>query len=202
MATSSPQPRCCWAEPGEAGRRVTRTTSSSRGGRRGMLFLLGCVGAYPCASARTPLSTTLSGQVHQVSLRKTLREGKIVQAVAKAAERRVSRLSGDPPSCPHTTGHLLCLCGRVFNFWAGKGCVGAAGAGRECRQPGQAAARGMGTYGYGRCCWARPSPWLEEHQPPLALLKRPLLFTGLFFEARKAENSALLPPPPPAPAEG
>lgn len=138
MATSSSQPRCCWAEPGEAGRQVTRTTSSSRGRRRGMLFLLGCVGAYPCASARTPLSTTLSGQVHQVSLRKTLREGKIVQAVAKAAERRVSKLSGDLPSCPHTTGHLLCLCGRVFNFWAGKGCVGAAGAGRECRQPGQA----------------------------------------------------------------
>lgn len=114
MARSSPEPRCSRAEPGGTGGPITGITSSSRGGKRGMLFCLGCMGAYQCASARTSLSRMLSGQVHQVSQRKTLREGEIVQAVAKAAEWRVSRLSGDLPSCPHTTGHLLCLCGRVF----------------------------------------------------------------------------------------
>lgn len=96
-------------------------TSSSRGGRCGMLFRLGRMGVYHCASAQTPLSRMLSGRVHQVSRRQRQREGEIVQAVAKAAEWRVSRLSGDLPSCPLATGHLLCLRGCVFNFWAGRG---------------------------------------------------------------------------------
>lgn len=127
MARCSSEPRCSWAEPGGTGGRITGITSSSRGGRRGMLFRLGCTGAYQCTSGRIPLSRMLSGQVHQVFLGKTLREGKIVQAVAKAAEWRVSRLSGDLPSCPHTSGHLLCLCCRVFNFWAGRGSEGRQG---------------------------------------------------------------------------
>lgn len=100
-----------------------------------MLFRLGRMGVYQCASAGTPLSRMLSGQVRQVSRRKTPREGKIVQAVAKAAEWRVSRLSSDLLSCPHTTEHLLCLCGWIFNFWAGRDWVGTVRAGRECRQP-------------------------------------------------------------------
>lgn len=86
-----------------------------------MLFRLGRMGVYHCASAQTPLSRMLSGRVHQVSRRQRQREGEIVQAVAKAAEWRVSRLSGDLPSCPLATGHLLCLRGCVFNFWAGRG---------------------------------------------------------------------------------
>lgn len=96
----------------------------------------------------------LSDQVHQVSRKKT--EGRENCARREncasggtGGQGRVSRLSGDLPSCPHTTGHFASAAGSLTS--------GLAGAGE--RQRGQA---GCADSGFS----SEPEEW--EHTMPMA----------------------------------
>lgn len=199
QASQRHAPRGSLADPGGGGRRTAGLPCSPSGGRRGMAALAAPPGMRGCSSACLCAAPARQDAVRPSS--SGFPKGK-AESKGTSCKRRqrpprgwISGLSDDLPPSPRGTGLVLPPGPGSLT----SGLAGAVARLHSCRQPGprpcpqqqggQRGSPGPGAGGSGRRRWARP--WPEEHQTPLVLLKRPLLFTCLFFRPERQKIQPL-----------